>query len=124
MHVSTCRRVQKATARRPNESWSADSVSAEVFHDRRIRLATLLGNSTRESLAIEALMSIDGQWVVERLRREAEERGLPESIRVGSRTGFVSRVLGQWANLNGVELNFIRPGKPTENTFIESSNGR
>ena len=58
------------------------------------------------------------------LRRVAAPRGLPTSIRVDNGTEFTSKRLDQWAYLNGVELDFIRPGKPTENAFIESFNGR
>ena len=56
--------------------------------------------------------------------RVAEERGLPEKIRLDNGPEFTSKMLDQWAYLNGVELDFIRPGKPTDNAFIESFNGR
>ena len=123
-HVSACRRVEKVTAQRPNESWSMDFMSDELFDGRRIRLLTLVDNFTRESLAIEVAMSIGGHRVVEVLRRVAEERGLPGTIRVDNGPEFTSRILDQWAYLNGVELDFSRPGKPTDNAFIESFNGR
>ena len=56
--------------------------------------------------------------------RVAEERGLPEKIRLDNGPEFTSKMLDQWAYLNGVELDFIRPGKPTDNAFIESFNKR
>jgi len=62
--------------------------------------------------------------VVEVLMRVAEERGLPGTIRVDNGPEFTSRILDQWAYLNGVELDFSRPGKPTDNAFIEAFNGR
>ena len=123
-HVSGCRRVEKVTAQRPNESWSMDFMSDELFDGRRIRLLTLVDNFTRESLAIEVAMSIGGQRVVEVLMRVAQERDLPGTIRVDNGPEFTSRILDQWAYLNGVELDFSRPGKPTDNAFIESFNGR
>ena len=123
-HVSGCRRVEKVTAQRLNESWSMDFMSDELFDGRRIRLLTLVDNYTRESLAIEVAMSIGGQRVMEVLRQVAEERGLPGTIRVDNGPEFTSRILDQWAYLNGVELDFIRPGKPTDNAFIEAFNGR
>ncbi len=123
-HVSACRREEKATARRSNESWSMDFMSDELFDGRRIRLLTLVDNFTRESLAIEVAMSIGGHRLVEVLRRVSEERGLPRTIRVDNGPEFTSRILDQWAYLNGVELDFSRRGKPTDNAFIESFNGR
>ena len=123
-HVSACRRVEKATAQRPNETWSMDFMGDELFDGRRIRLLTLVDNFTRESLAIEVAMSIGGHRVVEVLRRVSEERGLPQTIRVDNGPEFTSRILDQWAYLNGVELDFSRRGKPTDNAFIESFNGR
>ena len=123
-HVSGCRRVEKVTAQRPNESWSMDFMSDELFDGRRIRLLTLVDNFTRESLAIEVAMSIGGQRVVEVLMRVAQKRDLPGTIRVDNGPEFTSRILDQWAYLNGVELDFSRPGKPTDNAFIESFNGR
>ena len=68
--------------------------------------------------------SIDGQKVVEALHRIAQERELPETISVDNGAEFTSKRLDQWAYLNGVQLDFSRPGKPTDNAFIESFNGR
>ena len=101
-----------------------DFVSDELYDGRRIRLFTLVDNFTRESLAIEVDRSLGAGRVVEILQRVAASRGLPTSIRVDNGTEFTSKRLDQWAYLNGVELDFIRPGKPTENAFIESFNGR
>jgi putative transposase len=123
-HVSACRRIERPTAERPNESWSMDFMSDELFNRRRIKLLTLVDNFTRESLAIEVDERIGGHGVVEVLMRVAEERGLPEKIRLDNGPEFTSKMLDQWAYLNGVELDFIRPGKPTDNAFIESFNGR
>ena len=108
----------------PDESWSMDFRSDEIFNGQRIRLFTLVDNFTRESLAIEVDRSIGGQRVVEVLMKIARERCLPRTIRVDNRPEFTSKRLDQWAYLNGVELDFIRPGKPTDNAFIESFNGR
>jgi len=99
-------------------------MSDELFNGQRIRLFTLVDNFTRESLAIKVDRSIGGQRVVEVLMKIARERCLPRTIRVGNGPEFTSKRLDQWAYLNGVELDFIRPGKPTDNAFIESFNGR
>ena len=123
-HVSACRRVEKVTAERPNESWSMDFMSDELYNGQRIRLLTLVDNFTRESLAIAVAERLGGQQVVEVLMRVAAERGLPEKIRLDNGSEFTSKILDQWAYLNGVELDFSRSGKPTDNAFIESFNGR
>jgi putative transposase len=122
-HVSVCRRVDRPTAERPNESWSMDFMSDELYNGQRIKLLTLVDNFTRESLAIEVAERIGGHGVVEVLMRVAAERGFPEKIRLDNGPEFTSKQLDQWAYLNGVELDFIRPGKPTDNAFIESFNG-
>ena len=123
-HVSACRRVERPVANHPDESWSMDFMSDELYNGQRIRLLTLVDNFTRESLAIEAAERLGSQRVVETMMRLAEERGLPKTIRLDNGPEFTSKILDQWAYLNDVELDFSRPGKPTDNAFIESFNGR
>ena len=101
-----------------------DVMSDELFNGDRIRLFTLVDHFARESPAIEVARSIPARRVVEVLDRVANIRGLPKTIRVDNGTEFTSKVLDQWAYANGVELDFTRPGKPTDNAFIESFNGR
>ncbi len=109
-HVSACRRVERVTASHVNESWSMDFMSDELYDGRRIKLLTLVDNFTRESLAIEVDQSLSGRRVVEVLMDVAMKRGLPAKIRVDNGPEFTSKLLEQWAYLNGVELDFIRPG--------------
>ena len=116
-HVSACRRVEKATASAANESWSLDFMSDELFNGQRIKLFTLVDNYTRESLAIKVADRLGGQGVV-------EAKGLPQTIRVDNGPEFTSKKLDQWAYLNGVKMDFSRPGKPTDNALIEALNGR
>ena len=123
-HVSACRRMVRATANHPNESWSMDFMSDELYNGQRIKLLTLVDNFTRESLAIEVADRFGGQRLVEVLMGVVQEKGLPKSIRVDNGPEFTSKILDQWAYLNGVELDFIRPGKPTDNALIEAFNGR
>jgi putative transposase len=123
-HVTACRRMERPVANHPNECWSMDFVSDELYNGQRIRLFTLVDNFTRESLAIEVDEHLGGQRVAEVLLQVALERGLPEKIRVDNGPEFTSRRLDQWAYLNKVELDFSRPGKPTDNAFIEAFNGR
>ena len=101
-----------------------DFMSDELFDGHRIRLLTIVDNFTRESLAIRVAASIRGQDVVEVLQRLRDQRRLPRTIRVDNGPEFTSKRLDQWPYLNGVELDFSRPGKPTDNAYIESFNGR
>ena len=123
-HVSACRRMVRANAKHPNESWSMDFMSDALYDGQKIKLLTLVDNYTRESLAIEVAWRLGGQGVVEALMGVVQEKGLPNSIRVDNGPEFTSKMLDQWAYLNGVELDFIRPGKPTDNALIEAFNGR
>jgi putative transposase len=99
----------------PNEGRSMDFMSNELFDRQLIRFLTLVDNYTSESLAIEVDCHLGGHRVAEVLMRAGAERSLPKTI---------SKVLDQWAYLNGVTLDFSRPGKPTDNAFIEAFNGR
>ena len=123
-HVSCQRREERPVATGIDDSWSMDFMSDELFDGRRIRLLTIVDNFTRESLAIRVAASIRGQDVVEVLQCLREQRRLPRTIRVDNGPEFTSKRLDQWAYLNGVELDFSRPGKPTDNAYIESFNGR
>ena len=123
-HVSGQNRSERSVATARNETWSMDFMSDELFNGNRIRLFTLVDNFTRESPAIEVARSIPARCVIEVLDRVVVNRGLPKTIRVDNGTEFTSKVLDQWAYSNGVKLDFSRPGKPTDNAFIESFNGR
>ena len=123
-HVAVRRRMERVEAVAPNEGWSMDFMSDELFNGQRIRLLTLVDNFTRESLDIEVDRHLGGHKVVEVLMRLSRARSLPRTIRVDNGSEFISKVLDQWAYLNGVELDFSRPGKPTDNAFIEAFNGR
>lgn len=122
-HVSSCRRMVRATASYPNESWSMDFMSDSLYDGQKIKVLTLVDNFTRESLVIEVAYRLGGHGVVAALMQVVEGKGLPKSIRIDNGPEFTSKVLDQWAYLNGVELDFIRPGKPTDNALIESFNG-
>ena len=120
-----CRtRVDREAAQVINDCWSMDFMSDELFDGRRIRVLTIVDNFTRESLAIEVGQRFKGQDVARVLTRIASERSLPKTIRVDNGPEFTSKVLDQWAYWHKVELDFSRPGKPTDNALIESFNGR
>jgi len=101
-----------------------DFMTDELFDGRRIRLLRLVDKFSRESLAIEVNEHIGGERVVEVLTRLSKQRSLPRTIQVDNGPEFISKRLDQWAYFNGVELDFIRPGKPTDNGLIEAFNGR
>jgi putative transposase len=111
-------------ARRPNESWSMDFVADALANGRRIRCLTLVDDFTKECLATVVDTSITGLRVARELDLVIASRKLPASINVGNGPEFAGRVLDEWAYRQGVRLRFIRPGKPVENAYIESFNGK
>ncbi|WP_155688209.1 IS3 family transposase, partial [Burkholderia stagnalis] len=108
----------------PNQSWSMDFVSDGLAYGRRFRCLNVVDDYTRECLAIEVDTSLPGLRVQQVLERLKEMRGLPASITVDNGPEFAGKVLDAWAYEAGVTLSFIRPGKPVENAYIESFNGR
>jgi putative transposase len=107
-----------------NRSWSMDFVSDGLSNGRKLRCLTIVDDYSRECPAIEVDTSINGRRVAAVLERLADVRGLPLSITVDHGPEFEGRVLDEWAYRRGVTLNFIRPGKPVENAYVESFNGR
>ena len=107
-----------------NRSWSMDFVSDGLCDGRKLRCLTIVDDCSRECPAIEVDTSITGRRVVAVLERLADIRGLPLSITVDHGPEFEGQVLDAWAYQRSVRLNFIRPGKPIENAYIESFNGR
>jgi len=107
-----------------NVSWSMDFVADGLIGGRRLRCLTIVDDCTRECLAIEVDTSLPGLRVQAVLERLADTRGLPLSITVDNGPEFDGKVLDQWAYRTGVQLSFIRPGKPNENAYIESFNGK
>jgi putative transposase len=108
----------------PNELWAMDFVRDTLADGRVFRSLTLVDACTREAPVIEVAASLTGDHVVAVLDRLALTRGLPRGIVVDNGPEFQSRALDQWADARGVQLHFIRPGKPVENAYIESFNGR
>lgn len=117
-------RVPLPQASRPNEAWAMDFVRDTLSDGRAFRALTIVDTCTRECPVIEVDVSLGADRVVEVLERLAVTRGLPERITLDNGPEFQSRALDAWAHRRGVKLDFIRPGKPVENAFIESFNGR
>ena len=120
---SHCRLLLPAPIR-VNQYWSMDFVSDSLYDGRRFRALTIIDQYSRESLAIEVSNSITGQHVSRVLDWLCELRGVPEAITVDNGPEFTSTALDKWAYGKSVKLDFIRPGKPIENAYIESFNGR
>lgn len=118
-------RVPAPAATRPNQCWSMDFMSDRLADGRAFRILTMVDQYTRECVALAADQSMSGAKVVEALEGASQEYGgKPESITCDNGSEFAGRVLEAWAMEHGVQLIFIRPGRPMENGFIESLNGR
>lgn len=109
---------------RPNQRWSMDFIGDALADGRKFRCLTLWDDFTRESPAIETDFSLSGERVVRVLERVGTVRGFPEVIVCDNGPEFTCQVLNQWAHERGVHLQFIDPGKPVQNAFAESFNGR
>ena len=109
----------------PNQRWALDFVSDALFWGRKIRMLTVVDVFTREALAVEVDTSLSGVRVARVLDRVIAERGqAPQQITLDNGPELTSRALDQWAYTRSVKLNFIEPGKPVQNCFVESFNGR
>jgi putative transposase len=117
-------RGRAALPTRPNQQWGIDFVSDTLAWGRRIRLFTVVDVFTREALAIEVDTSLPGGRVVRVLERLALQRGVPDEIVLDNGPELAGKALDQWAYERGVWLRFIEPGKPIQNAFVESFQGR
>ena len=117
-------RVRPPAAARVNERWSMDFVADSLSDGRRIRVLTIIDSFTRECLALTVAKSLPSQSVTETLNRVIKHRGAPRTIQVDNGTEFTSNHFDAWAYLHGIDVDFIRPGKPIDNAHIESFNGR
>ena len=107
-----------------HQRWSMDFVHDQLFDGRPFRVLTVVDQWSRQSPILEVGFSLTGGSVVAALERVAATSALPVSITVDHGTEFMSKALEAWAYYRGVQLDFTRPGKPTDNSHIESFNGR
>lgn len=117
-------RIGRSAAAAPNEVWAMDFMSDALFDGRPFRLLTVIDCHTREAHAIVPRASFRAFQVVETLDDLARRQGKPRTLKVDNGPEFAGRMLDQWAYLNGVEIDFSRPGKPTDNGHIKAFNGR
>lgn len=117
-------RVPQPAPTRPNERWAMDFVHDRLMGGRPFKILTLIDVFTRECLLLHADFSISGKRLVDLLDRVAEWRGYPAITTQDNGPELRSQAMGEWAHRRKVKLDFIRPGKPTQNAFIESFNGK
>lgn len=111
-------------AAKVNEVWSLDFVSDALSDGRRFRILSAIDQCSRECLALVADTSLPGRRVVRELEELIRERGKPGMIVTDNGTEFTSRAVLEWARERGVAWHYITPGRPCENGFTESLNGR
>ena len=122
-HRSAVVRIRPQPPTRPNEHWAMDFMQDALADGRTVRILTVLDVYTRECVAAIPASTFRGDDVVRVLCQLTSARSLPQRIRVDNGTEFTSKSLDRWAYWNGVELDFSRPAKPVDNTFIEAFNG-
>jgi putative transposase len=123
-HVSAVHRLERSPAMARNEVWSMDFVADQLANGRRFRSLTVVDLFTRECLDIAVGQSLRATDVVATLERLRYSRGVPKHIYCDNGSEFVSGQMDLWAYANGVKLDFSRRGKPTDNAFVESFNGK
>jgi putative transposase len=105
-----------------NRCWSADFMSDALWDGRRFRTFNVVDDFNREALAIEVDTSLPSQRVTRVLDKIAEWRGLPRRLRFDNGPEFTAIAVADWAEANQVELEFIKPGRPMQNGFVERFN--
>ena len=113
-------RVPAPQPTRPNERWGMDFIQDSLVEGRRFRCLTMVDEFTRECPSITVDVSLPAARVIEALTAVSATRGLPASLVVDHGPEFISKALDTWAYAHGVQLTFIRPGKPVDNAYIES----
>ena len=111
-----------AASLRMNECWSADFMSDVLWSGRRFRTFNVVDDFNREGLAIEVDLNLPAERVVRVLERVAAWRGYPQKLRLDNGPELVAVALAEWAESHEVKLEFIEPGKPMQNAFIERFN--
>ena len=117
-------RIASGVATRPDQKWSMDFVAQRLADGRWIRVLTVVDQFTRECLLLHADTALSGEKVATALDVVIVARRTPQSITVDNGSEFASKAMDHWAYRNGIHLDFIRPGRPVENGYIESFNGR
>ena len=117
-------RVPIAKPQKLNQCWGMDFISDRLDNGQQFRILAVIDLFSRECLMLKVGVSLTGTHVVKSLEEIRKNRSLPQAITVDNGPEFISKKLDTWAYYYGVKLDFIRPGKPVENAFVESFNGR
>jgi putative transposase len=117
-------RVPAALPVGPNQRWSMDFVSDQLVTGQRLKCLTVVDDFSKESPGILVARSISGGLVADFFDALAQTRSLPEVIVCDNGPEFTSLTLDRWADRHGIRLSFIQPGKPQQNAFVESFNGK
>jgi len=123
-HIALALRTKLPPPTAPNERWSMDFVADALMDGRRLRAFNVVDAFTRECLAIEVDSSLPGLRVARVLERICATRPLPKFVICDNGPEFTGSDFDAWAHLRGVGAHFIRPGKPVENAYAESFNGK
>lgn len=117
-------RLPMAVPLKPNQRWSMDFVSDQLANGRRFRVLNVVDDYSRECIGQIVDSSISGGYVTRFLDQIVERRGRPKAIVCDNGPEFTSKAMFFWARSSGVDIQFIQPGKPTQNAFVESFNGK
>ena len=117
-------REDRCPAVQPNQTWAMDFVHDQLAMGKKIRVLTVVDIFSKFSPVVDPRFSYRAEDVVRTLERVCGQVGYPKTIRVDQGSEFVSRDLDLWAYAHGVTLDFSRPGKPTDNAFIEAFNSK
>ena len=117
-------RVVMDTPLKADERWSMDFVSDQLSNGRRFRVLNIVDDFSREMIGQLVSVSISGQQVARFLNELVEQRGKPKNLVCDNGPEFTSKAMFFWSEDSGVKLSFIQPGKPTQNAFVESLNGK
>jgi len=107
----------------PNQVWSIDFMQDRLTDSRKFRLLNIIDDFNRESLAVEVDTSLPTLRVIRVLERLVSQRGKPANIRCDNGPEFISHKLKDWCNGKEITIQFIQPGKPMQNAYIERKNG-
>jgi putative transposase len=107
-----------------HQYWAMDFVYDQLVSGKPFRVLTVIDKWSRESILLEADFSLNGRCLIEAFERLGPQHPLPRAITVDNGTEFTCKVVDEWTYNHGIHLDFIRPGRPTENGMIESFNGR
>lgn len=117
-------RQPMAVVTQVNQRWSMDFVHDQLVNGRRFRVLNVIDDYSREMIGQLVMFSISGQQVARFLDQLIEVRGKPHRITCDNGTEFTSKAMFFWSKKSGINLGFTQPGKPTQNAFVESVNGK